>query len=654
MPLIASNLDSLLDAAVPNLFFIGGLVAAGVVLLVLVWLFFKIVWQPSPRTKYKLTWRQSLDLPLLRKELKELAARRRTYIIRILYGCLLLTVSWSSMAVVATRASGNGVLGFIGTGKLMYDGILWFQVYGVLLMTPALSCGAITSEKERNTLGLLFLTRLGPWTILFEKLCSRLIPIMTFLLLSMPLLAIAYSFGGVETTYMATTIGALFAVAVEMATLSLLCSTVFRTTSAAFIWSYLSQLIVVVICWIGLTVVMMAAAYWLSPNTIAMWWWFPSNMLIPGTVLALVIAALNMSLARFFLVRRAFIQPKQVVLKFFKKLDRSFHALNERYTRGIVLVKENVGLPDDQPIAWRETKKRSLGTVRYLFRVFVAIELPLVAFCLLLTIDGQLNGRGGMTFAVAMVWILSILIMTVHAASLIASERSHETLNVLLTTNLSSREIIQQKFAGVKRVIQVLRVPLITVCFFELYVFGGWRRGGIVGFHPLSYLTGSVLAVWIYPLLFGWLGVFVSLFVKKQSRAVLTTLCIILVWCVGPVFFIDLVHSYQLGPQPDLVLSIQRLLGLSSPAMIIGLNESGASRWLPVFDRGFETSLRLVVICVNFAFYGAIAFSIRHLCYRWAGVRLGRNDGTTVKTKKNDKGPLVGPLPGKLIGAELD
>ncbi len=65
-----------------------------------------------------------------------------------------------------------------------------------MLFVPAIVSGALTAEKERNTLQLLFLTRLGPWTILLEKLLSRLVPVATFLLVSLPLVFIAYLWGG--------------------------------------------------------------------------------------------------------------------------------------------------------------------------------------------------------------------------------------------------------------------------------------------------------------------------------------------------------------------------------------------------------------------------------------------------------------------------
>ncbi|WP_230685503.1 hypothetical protein, partial [Streptococcus pneumoniae] len=62
---------------------------------------------------------------------------------------------------------------------------------------PAMSVGAITLEKEKNTLTLLFLTRLGPWTILFEKYLARVVNMASYLLITLPLFGIAYSLGGV-------------------------------------------------------------------------------------------------------------------------------------------------------------------------------------------------------------------------------------------------------------------------------------------------------------------------------------------------------------------------------------------------------------------------------------------------------------------------
>ncbi len=62
---------------------------------------------------------------------------------------------------------------------------------------PIVTAGALTTEKERETLALLLLTTLTPRQIVLQKYASRMTPIMSFVFLSFPLMAITYTFGGV-------------------------------------------------------------------------------------------------------------------------------------------------------------------------------------------------------------------------------------------------------------------------------------------------------------------------------------------------------------------------------------------------------------------------------------------------------------------------
>lgn len=642
-----------------------------------------------------------LDLPLLRKELTELAVRPRTYVIRILYACLLLTISWAAMENIARQAVGNNPYAIMGSGGRMFEMLLNFQTIGIVLLTPALACGTITSEKERNTLGLLFLTRLGLWGIILEKLLSRLIPVMTFLLLSMPLFAVAYSFGGVNTWYMFGAIFLLFTTAVLLAAISMMCSTYFRTTAGAFIWAYLLEVMLMFTCLIPIGMLFNSRfVSGLVLITACMMCWF-----ITGGVLLM---------SRFFLTRRAFIQPKQRLLKLFKWIDGLFNNLNDRYTKGVVLVKEEVGLPEDDPIAWRETKKRSLGTVRYLFRVFVAIEVPLLFFCLMLTIETRYGSSYALSGALLVVWFIACLVITVQSAGLVAAERTHETLNVLLTTHLTSREIIEQKFAGVRRTTNVLRVPLLTIFLFSMYLFGGFYRSWVTGFYPNSYALCFLLALVIYPMLIGWLGVLVSLYVKSHSRATLMTLGILVAWCLGPFFVWRLFSSYNIQPganaavalqivmvgimlafiammifaitrssgkhsglfsqlirglpKPYLIAGIVLFMGLVflpvnkrmnilSPAYILITNEVRNPVWVeraqridPMQLERDEQSARILMTLVNFACYGTIAFGLRAMCFRLAGPQLGRNEGQAKYMRHDSSGQNERPSrnPGSL------
>ena len=71
-------------------------------------------------------------------------------------------------------------------------------------------------------------------------------------------------------------------------------------------------------------------------------------------------------------------------MRLFKKLDGLFHRANQnRFTKGIVLIKEHQSLPRYEPIAWRETTKTTLGSIRYLIRILLVIEFPVAVICLL-------------------------------------------------------------------------------------------------------------------------------------------------------------------------------------------------------------------------------------------------------------------------------
>src|SRR5262249_17067812 len=92
---------------------------------------------------------------------------------------------------------------------------------------------------------------------------------------------------------------------------------------------------------------------------------------------SVVMTLVFLAAARYVLVSRAFVSPKNVLLGMFLKLDRFFNNANA-VTGGSVRVRGGDHFPGREPVAWRETTKKSLGTFRYLFRVLMVLELPLL------------------------------------------------------------------------------------------------------------------------------------------------------------------------------------------------------------------------------------------------------------------------------------
>ena len=562
----------------------------------------------------------NLGLPLLTKELVEQAARRRTYVLRVIYAMMLFIAGFAFYYQIMARYS-HSPFAMLGHGFELYQSIAMLQFAGIYLFMPAMTCGVISGEKERNSLGLLFLTRLGPITIIVEKYLGRVIPMFSFLILSLPLLVIAYALGGITQKYLWLGVWFLSIAVFQIGALSLFCSSFFRTTAGAFIGSYL--LTAFMLFFVEIVNEIFRLGF---PEDIS--WAFVAPALFEraqsrsffdslfASLPILVSTATFLVLARLCLVRRAFLSPFNLVLKVFKKLDTFFVRLNNnRLTQGVVLIKDNTSLPTLlEPVAWRETTKTSLGSFRYLLRLLILIETPVVFICVLLI---AAEGNIGPTSAVMLLlWILSTLIIAVKATSLVASERSHETLDVLLTTPLRSREIVLQKFQGVRRLILVLCVPMLTTVLFKTWFVATAGLGQFRRYNQdenwAIYLTCALLSVAVYLPMTAWLSLLIGLRVRSQNKAIFSTLAAIVAWCVLPVFSTIMLVELT-GASPGDSLSYLVLL---SPATVIPFNEFFA------LDEIFATPA--VAVMLNFAFYGFVLFVLRAACLRDLDRHLGR------------------------------
>ena len=574
-----------------------------------------------------------LGLPLLARELNEQAGRRRTYVLRLLYGTLLFLLAfWQFERTLA--GVGPNIFSALGTGAQMFRQVMLIQFLGILLFLPALVCGAITSEKERDSLSLLLITRLSPWTILVEKLLGRLVPMFSFLLLSLPLLAFAYSLGGVSTMEMISGVCILCLTCLHVGTLSLMCSSWATTTVSAFIGTYALGLVT----WFGLGFlgIVIHSSRQLSSllgiqDTLFTLMTSQPGVLETQAVLLLVPALLFFGLSRIFLVRRAQVTPKNLVLEFFRRLDTFFTWLNDITTGGVLLVRDDVALPEDEPITWRETRKKSLGTTRYLVRVLVTIETPL--FLVLAAVAGMaLQARLGIAAeALYVIWSVSVLLISVQATSLISSERTHQTLDVLLATPLTSREIVLQKFRGPRRLIRVLWIPFLTVFLFEVWFAHGTEGlsdGTLalltVPFNTLDaaivhydYMLCAILSIIVYLPLTTWLAFLVGTCIRSQARSLLVTLLLIFGWAFLPVLLTgtnaDRVTLYLMSRPPVALASL-----LVSPSVIIMMNETRGLT--PELGR----STMLLCTIVNFAFYGLIWWQLRAWCLTRSDRLMGR------------------------------
>ncbi len=122
----------------------------------------------------------------------------------------------------------------------------WYAAYVVvfnMLVGPAFAAGAVTGERERQTLELLLTTTVSPWQILWGKLLSSLR--ISFVLTSFLVWALLLAWILPPWTYFNDTLTLIsYAAIIAMSsltttTLAMFCSVVFRKTSVALMTSYL-------------------------------------------------------------------------------------------------------------------------------------------------------------------------------------------------------------------------------------------------------------------------------------------------------------------------------------------------------------------------------------------------------------------------------
>lgn len=605
-------------------------------------------------------WGTGNVFPLLTRELTEQAARRRTFIVRVAYAVVLYVVaiwilynqfeSWSSQS-----------FSMLGQGRSIFVWLGWLQFFGIYLFLPPMTCGVLTAEKERDTLSLLLLTRLGPWSILIGKLFSRMVTMASFIGLSLPLFAVAYSLGGVESRQILGLGWTLAVTVLQIGSLALACSAWCRTTGSAFLATYLIGALFlaapVFVTQAGeqdpfgilefvteycretgfaggdvghedIPLLLFGPWACLDPLSAAR----PVSVTMSRTVPMLLSAAACLLFARAVLWRRAFVAPSNIMLRMFRSLDTLFHRLNQnRLTRGIVLTREHIALPLYDPIRWRETKKRSLGTTRYLIRLLLVLEIP-VLFGMLIPFYGDSTSNWAPAFVSAwIVWAIATLVIAIHATGLIGLERSRQTMDVLLTTPMTSETIVKEKFAGISRMIVVLWIPLATV-----YIYQFWWMGWVANLQPSDYIFAflrGLMAMAVYPWLIAWIGFHFGMRCRSQAQAALVTLSVLTAACVLPAALAAYLNSIGLPLLSE--------IGWLSPA--VALSESTQSRRLYYYSNNFsynsdwQVQIAWVGLFCHFFLACLLLLWLRIKVLTTFAAQMSRNDGQIIDDDDIDR-----------------
>lgn len=173
------------------------------------------------------------------KELRGRMRGRRAFIVVTIHILLLAVFAWMLQRLqeesIRSIASYGGQATYASAtiGRGIFLGLLMLQTLMVAVLAPAATAGAISSEREHQTLDLLAVTPISSFAIVLGKLFSALAWIFVLILASIPVTALVFVFGGVAPDDVIRGYLVLFATVIGLGSVGIFFSALTRRTGAS-------------------------------------------------------------------------------------------------------------------------------------------------------------------------------------------------------------------------------------------------------------------------------------------------------------------------------------------------------------------------------------------------------------------------------------
>lgn len=195
------------------------------------------LWNPIGRLR---------DNPIIAKELKDRMRGSQGFAILTAY---LLLISLIIICVYFYSTNGNNISrtypnALLKLGKLIFNTVIILELLMIVFIGPALTSGAISSERERRTFDLLRVSLLSSCAIVLGKLGTAVIYLLLLIIAALPLQSLAFIMAGVSIGEMIISIVILSSSVFLFCTLGLYFSCIARRTTVATVLSYATLILV--------------------------------------------------------------------------------------------------------------------------------------------------------------------------------------------------------------------------------------------------------------------------------------------------------------------------------------------------------------------------------------------------------------------------
>lgn len=469
--------------------------------------------------------------PVFTREVLTSPRRTRTYIARAAYPAVLLVLMCTAWLLLAgTQIVRN-------TGDFARFGLMLFQVLGPLQLALAWFCsallaaGAVAQEKDRGTLVLLLITRLTNAELVLGRLLASLLNVLILLAAAIPCFMLACLFGGIAWEQVlrsfAVTLATTLVAGSLGSTLALWREKTFQTLAitalAIVFWLVLWEIVALGVLganWGGISCENWAIAMspWqailettrpaTSAADVAAWWHGPVTAYL-GVALA---AGILLNLVAIWRVR-IWNPSREIQAVPHESDDRdsvwglvpaatpavdatATRAAESTHTARPVRPSRQVW---DNPVLWREVRTRAYGRRMLVIRAAYLLLFGLSAAACWYLAQSEIGlTRWTASAALVPLGFLSLLLINAQAVTSLTTERDGRMLDLLLVTDLTPKEFVFGKLAGVAyNTKEMLLLPL-------LLGLGLWLVPRGLSLENVVYLVGGLLVVEVFAITLGF------------------------------------------------------------------------------------------------------------------------------------------------------
>lgn len=177
---------------------------------------------------------------VLRKDMILDMKKPKVAIIMLLFNILLCMVAVPIVGSIAFLAEGTSSNISYRLLINMYMILVWLETIAICFLTPALTAGCISIEKERQTLEVLLTTKMTTWEIIKGKYFSSIMLVLMLIVSGLPVLSLVYIYGGINLWQMFLMILVLMATTMYLASFGVFFSTLVKNTIVSVILTYIA------------------------------------------------------------------------------------------------------------------------------------------------------------------------------------------------------------------------------------------------------------------------------------------------------------------------------------------------------------------------------------------------------------------------------